>query len=128
MRGKASRIALAVLVGYLVNATLIVLTDLFLLRFVPKNLFFGTDFATQCFYEVAAGYLCCVIAKSVEREATILLLALGLLVGAISLRSAWRTEPHWYGLGLLAVWAPLVWLAYAAWSFCSQRARIARDR
>ncbi len=129
MSGKPSRIVLAVLSGYVANAALIAITDHLLVRFARRDVFLEIDFITQCLYEVAAGYLCCVIAKGAARKANTILVVLGLLVGAISLYSSWRTEPHLYGIGLLVVWAPFVWIGYALWGLrTTLRAGVATDR
>ncbi len=38
------------------------------------------------------------------------LLGLGVTVGTVSLIAFWKTEPHWYGIALLAVYPPCVWI------------------
>jgi peptidoglycan/LPS O-acetylase OafA/YrhL len=72
------------------------------------------DLITQCLYEVAGGYVCCLIAKRSERWIAVIgLVVLGLLIGTISLITSWGAEPHWYGIALLSVWAPCVCVGYA---------------
>lgn len=113
-RGNFVRIILAVLAGYSANAILVAATEQVLPRLVPNPAYFAADLITQCVYEVAAGYLCSRIAKGSERWVAVVgLIGLGLLVGTISLITSWQAEPHWYGIALLSVWGPCVWIGYA---------------
>jgi peptidoglycan/LPS O-acetylase OafA/YrhL len=108
------RLILAVLAGYVTNALLVGATEQLLSRLRPNPDYFVADLITQCLYEVAAGYLCCFIAKRSERWIALVgLVGLGLLVGTISLIASWKVEPHWYGIALLSVWAPCLWIGYA---------------
>ena len=110
---QVGRVAIAVLVGYLVNAALVAVTEHLLPGLIAAKYFPATDLATQCVYEVVAGYLCSWMAReSRPRTAVLCLIALGLAVGAISLLASWKEEPHWYGIALLSVWAPCVWLGH----------------
>ena len=75
--------------------------------------YFVADLILQCIYEVASGYLCCILASpSYRKVATIWLILIGLIVGSISLAASWNSEPRWYGIALLCVWAPFVWAGY----------------
>jgi peptidoglycan/LPS O-acetylase OafA/YrhL len=108
---NVGRIILAILAGYTVNALLVAATEQLLPRLVPGKHYFVVDLSTQCLYEVAAGYLCSVIAKPSQRRTAVFgLVVLGLLVGTVSLITSWKAEPHWYGITLLCVWAPCVWI------------------
>ena len=115
---RAGRIILAILVGYLLNALLVAATELLLPKLVYGRNYFVADLVTQCAYEIAAGYLCCVIAlgrdrqKSDQKIATLGLMILGLAVGGFSLAASWNAEPRWYGTALLCVWVPFIWFGY----------------
>ena len=74
--------------------------------------YFVVDVMTQCLYLIGTGYLCSVIARS-NRLGIGLLTALGLVVGTFSLITSWRTEPKWYGIALLATYAPCLWAGWA---------------
>jgi hypothetical protein len=112
-RRRTGRIAAAVLAGYLLNAVLVAATELFLTRLVHGRSYFVADLATQCVYEVASGYLCCVIAlPSDKRTATVSLILVGLTVGGFSLAASWNSEPRLYGIALIGIWAPFIWVGY----------------
>lgn len=112
-RRRTVRIVAAIVAGYLLNALLVAATELFLTRLIHGRAYFVTDLITQCVYEVAAGYLCCLIAgPSDGRAATIWLILLGLGIGGFSLAASWNSEPRWYGLALLCIWPPFIWLGY----------------
>jgi hypothetical protein len=70
------------------------------------------DVVIQCLYTVVAGYMCCVIAQRSQRIAMAGLIAIGLVLGAVSLVTSWKSEPHWYGIGLYVVYAPCVWIGW----------------
>ena len=108
------RVVLAVLAGYITNVALVVATELMVRvpgRHVAQPLrYYAIDLITQCLYTVIGGYITCAIAGPVHRAAMISLICLGLVVGSASLTASWNTEPHWYGIALLAVYAPCVWI------------------
>jgi hypothetical protein len=112
------RIILAVVAAYLANGLLVAISELALPRFIPRAgsapplAYFIADLIGQCLYTVIAGYLCCFIATARHRAAMLGLACLGILVGSISLASSWHSEPHWYGVALLAVFAPCVWIGW----------------
>jgi len=74
----------------------------------------AADLFSQCFYAAAAGYLCRRIARDCYPAAVAGLISTGLVVGTISLVTSWGSEPRWYGIGLLASYAPCVWMGSAA--------------
>jgi hypothetical protein len=114
LRASIGRVILAVLTGYAANAVLVVASEQLLRKLILNPDYFVADLITQCLYEVARGYLCSLIAKRSERwTAVVSLVGLGLLVGTIFLITSWKAEPHWYGIALLSVWAPCVWIGYA---------------
>lgn len=106
------RILSAVFVAYLTNALLIVGMEQLLGRLFFQTRYFVADVLTQSAIQVGCGYLCARISNT--RAAIAGLIAIGLLVGAISLLASWRGEPHWYAIALLSVYAPCVWLGYSA--------------
>ena len=108
------RVILAVLTGYIADAALVVATELMVRapgRHVAQPLrYYVIDLITQCVYTVIGGYIACAIAGRMHRAAMISLICLGLVVGSASLTAAWHMEPHWYGIALLVVYAPCVWI------------------
>ena len=112
------RISLAVIAAYVVNVVFVIGADLALQRIIPAEggnfpiSYFGADILIQCVIEVIAGYVCCAIARKTERTALYTLILVGLVVGAISLWNSWGTEPHWYGVILLGIWVPFLWLGW----------------
>ena len=118
-KSSVGRAIVAVVAGYLTNMVLIVVTEQFLSSLAsrsdatPPLWYFVIDLISQCLYQVAAGYLCCVIARPSQRSAVAALIGLGLLVGTVSLVTSWKSEPHWCGTGLLVVYAPCVWIGWA---------------
>jgi hypothetical protein len=40
------------------------------------------------------------------------LMGLGVLVGTVSFVATWKTEPHCYGVALLRVYQPYVWIGW----------------
>jgi hypothetical protein len=117
-RASVGRIILAVAAGYIADGILVALTEQLLSLRAPSVdatqplYYFVVDLISQCLYTVVGGYLCCVIARPDLRAAMAGLMGLGVLVGAVSLVSSWKTEPHWYGIGLLAVYPPCVWIGW----------------
>lgn len=109
---SVGRILLAVLAGYAANALLIAGTEQLLPMAFSGTKYFVADVITQCLIQVASGYLCSRIAKAKRRSATIGLIAFGLLIGAVSVAASWHTEPHWYAVALLVVYAPCIWIGY----------------
>jgi hypothetical protein len=123
------RIILAFSAGYLFNGLLVALSEMALSRLIPSShsspplSYFVIDLLTQCLYTIIAGYLCCLIATPCNPAAMMGLAALGILVGSISLASSWRSEPHWYGAVLLAVFPLCVWIGWKIRKRISGRAQ-----
>jgi predicted neutral ceramidase superfamily lipid hydrolase len=110
---NTGRILLAVLAGYLANAALIAISEQLLGRYATRQHYFIADVALQCFYQILAGYLCCLIAGASRTSALASLIAIGMIIGTISLVASWNAEPHWYMLTLLAVYSPCIWIGWA---------------
>lgn len=115
---RIGRIIAAVISGYVTNGILVVATEQLLSLLtgaagqVKPAYYLVIDLVSQCLYTVGAGYLCCVIARPLSRIALVGLIGLGLSVGSVSLVTSWKGEPHWYGIGLLAVYAPCGWIGW----------------
>ena len=107
------RTVLAIVAGYAANAVLVAATEQLLPRFMQGMNYFVTDLITQCLYEVIAGYVCYLVSERSKRSVEAFgLMGVGLLIGTISVVASWNTEPHWYEIALLFVWAPCVWIGY----------------
>lgn len=106
------RVILAVVAGYVTNAGLIASTELMLSKLVPAENYLAVDVLTQCVVQIGCGYLCSRIANSERLTATVALILVGLLIGAVSVALSWRSEPHWYAITLLSIYAPCVWVGY----------------
>ena len=112
------RTVLAVIAGYLVNGILVAVTEQLFASIIPGAKtaplvdYFALDLISQCLYTVIGGYLCYLIAQASQRTAIVALMGLGVLVGAVSLVGSWKTEPHWYGIALLVVYSPCVWIGW----------------
>jgi hypothetical protein len=116
-RGFFSSVALrsivAVVAAYALNAALVLLVEGWLARVSRGNSYYAADLALQCLIELAAGFVCCIVARrGKEQLVTAWVIGLGLIVGAYSLVLSWNTEPHWYSAALLGVWAPCIWAGY----------------
>jgi hypothetical protein len=130
-RGSIGRILLAVAAGYLANSILVAATEQLLSLLLPgvgatpPLRYFVLDLISQspthkpkplhndrripvqdCPAFPAGGALVGLIAP-------------GLVVGIPSLAMSWKTEPHWYGIVLLAVYPPCAW---AGWILGARRA------
>lgn len=111
-RRNIGRILLAIVVGYLTDAILVVASEQLLSWLAPPIYYFVLDLITQCLYTIVGGYLCCVIAQPSRRAAMAGLIGLGVLVGTVSLVTSWKAEPHWYGIALLVFYPPCVWIGW----------------
>ena len=114
---NAGRIGLAVVVAYLLNIILIGAADTILLKLRPPvhsvllRSYFVADLIAQSVIQTVAGYVCCWIARG-RPSALALLAAVGIVLGGFSLFHSWHNEPHWYGIALLAVYVPCLWLGW----------------
>ena len=100
------------------NAILVGVTEVLLwtsMRRIGGKLpgkYYIIDLVCQCCFTVVGGYLCCATARPAGRGALFGLIALGMLIGGLSLPSSWTREPHWYRVALLVVWGPCVWIGW----------------
>ena len=122
-KASVGRVILGVVAGWITNALLAGITEVLLwtsMRGAGGKLpgqYYIIDLICQCCYTVLGGYLACAIATPTRRVAMFSLMALGLLIGGLSLPPSWSREPHWYRIALLAVWVPCVWIG---WNLRSQ--------
>ena len=113
LEGVALRSIVAVLAACTLNAALVLLVKAWLARVPRGNSFYAADLGLQCLIEVAAGFVCCVVARRGKEQLVVgWVVGLGLIVGAFSLVLSWNTEPHWYSATLLCAWAPCIWAGY----------------
>jgi hypothetical protein len=116
---SVGRIFVAVVVGYLTNGILVLATEAILASISPARgaapllRYFVVDLINQCFCAMVAGYVCCLIARPSQRMALTGLIGIGLSVGTFSLVTSWKSEPHWYGIGLFIVYSPCVWFGWS---------------
>jgi len=111
------RLAGAVLAGYAVIAFFSVVTDWAVNFFIAElrtarekpAYYFVIVIVADAIFSTSAGYLCAKIARTAARNATIGLMALGELIGAVSAYASWNDVPHWSSIVLLAIYPPLVW-------------------
>jgi hypothetical protein len=108
----ARRVIVAVVAGYVANVLLITGAEQMLSRFVTPARYLVADVVTQCIIQIGCGYLCSRIAKAERLTATVILILVGLLIGSVSVGTSWRSEPHWYLIALLCVYAPCVWIGH----------------
>lgn len=106
------RAIFGVVIGYTTNAALVGISEQIYARFFELRRYFVVDVVSQILATVIGGFLCSLIAQRAKRDAAIGLIVLGLMIGSASLVLTWRSEPHWYGITLLAVYAPCVWIGY----------------
>jgi hypothetical protein len=112
------RIVAAAVAGYVAIGILVVLTDQVFAAVIPgfKSMttpplyYFVASLGTDSLYSILGGYLCCVIARAGCRNATLMLMVLGEIIGVVSQVSLWQTVPHWFGIGLLILYPPMVWI------------------
>lgn len=107
------RAILGVVVGYITNAALVSISEQIYAGLFDPTRYFVVDVVSQIVATVIGGFLCGLIAESAKRAAAISLIMLGLMIGSASLVLTWRSEPHWYGITLLAIYSPCVWIGYA---------------
>ena len=106
------RVIFAVVAGYVTNAVLIAGTEQMLSRLVTPASYFAADVVTQCIIQLASGYLCSRIANAQRLIAMVVLILVGLLIGSVAVISSWQSEPHWYSITLLCIYAPCIWAGY----------------
>lgn len=78
----------------------------------PTLSYYVLDLISQLFYTIVACYLCHRIAPT-QKTALGGVIGIGLVVGSVSLVTSWNREPRCYGSGLLASYAPCVWIGWA---------------
>jgi hypothetical protein len=115
---QMGRLVAAVIFGYISTGLLVILTDQIFSAMipgfhsmkVPPLYYFVISLATNTFYSIVGGYLCSAVARAYARSATLALIVLGEVLGIIAQVSLWHTVPHWFGIGLLVLYAPAVWI------------------
>jgi ABC-type transport system involved in multi-copper enzyme maturation permease subunit len=108
----------AVIFGYITTGLLVILTDQIISGLIPgfhsmktpPLYYFGISLATNTLYAILGGYLCSAVARNQWRTAALGLIILGEVLGIIAQRALWHTVPHWFGIGLLGLYAPAVWI------------------
>jgi hypothetical protein len=112
------RIIAAALAGYVAIGLLVVTTDKIIEALVPgfammtlrPLTYYVVSLATDFVYTIVGGYLCCVIARDRCRTATLALIVAGELIGIASQVKLWNTVPHWFGIVLVLIYPPAIWI------------------
>jgi phosphotransferase system glucose/maltose/N-acetylglucosamine-specific IIC component len=110
--GRVLRTVLGVIAGYATNAILVGVAEAIYGRLLGQNSYLIADLITQTLATVLGAYLGCRIAREGKGMAAASMMVLGVLIGTLSLVTSWKVEPHWYGIVLLASYAPCVWGGY----------------
>lgn len=108
----------AAIAGYVAIGILVVCTDQLFAVLVPgfksmpmpPTYYFQVSLLTDTVYSILGGYLCAWLAGALARKATLWLMAIGEVLGVVSVIVFWSTVPHWFGFGLLIVYPPAVWV------------------
>jgi hypothetical protein len=108
----SKRVILAVGAGYVTNAAFIAGAEYMLSPLLSARAYFAADAVSQCVVQIGCGCLCSWIANAQRLTATVVLIIVGLLIGSVSVVASWGSEPHWYAITLLCVYAPCVWIGY----------------
>jgi hypothetical protein len=86
-------------------------------RAIAGESFFGCEILgcgcrTSVCYSTGLRLPLCLNRYARSGPAIVGLIAIGLLLGGVSLAASWHTDPHWYGTALILVYAPAVWIGY----------------
>ena len=109
----------AVLAGYAAIAALVMLTDFVVAAIrpgeyisgqVPPAYYFVVSSFTAPLYALAGGYLCASIGRLKPWWNVTALVVFGEVMGVAATVMFWARQPWWYGLYLLAIYPPAVWL------------------
>ncbi|MBZ5609734.1 MAG: hypothetical protein LAP38_15850 [Acidobacteriia bacterium] len=112
------RTVLAAIAGYALIGVLVVFTDqLFSLMIqgframaTLPDYYFKVTLGTDAFYSILGGYLCAALAQKAAKDARLWMIVGGEMVGLAAVIALWKTQPHWFALGLLIVYPPAVWI------------------
>ncbi len=112
------RTVLAAIAGYALIGVLVVFTDQlfsvaiqgFSTMTAPPGYYFRITLATDAFYTMLGGFLCATIARAAAKKATLYLIIGGEIIGLAATIALWKSQPHWFGLGLLVLFPPAVWV------------------
>jgi hypothetical protein len=115
---SVSRSVAAVIGGYAAIGVLIVLTDQLFSVLIPdmKSMpqpppyYFAISLVTDFIYSIVGGWVCVRIAKERQMRHAAGLIVFGEAIGIASQIALWTTVPHWYGMSLLILYPPGVWL------------------
>lgn len=113
-----ARMALAVISGYVLIGILVTITDRIFAMSVPgfsamahpPRYYFFISLATDFVFSAVGGYVCGWIARERAYEGTLCLIVLGETIGLASQFLLWHSVPHWFGIGVLALYPLAVWI------------------
>jgi hypothetical protein len=109
----------AVLAGYISIAILVVSTDFVIAGFkpgeyrpgqMPPAIYFVISLFTAPLYSVVGGYVCAWLARVCQNRHVLALIVFGEAMGVASAIAFRGQQPVWYGLALLVLYPPAVWL------------------
>lgn len=110
------RMVAAIIFGYVTIALMVIITGQIASAIVPGFQAMNTppayyfNLVINTLYSLVGGYLCSTVARDNSRSATIGLIVLGEVIGIMAQIRLWHTVPHWFGIGLLALYAAGVWI------------------
>jgi hypothetical protein len=112
-RASIGRIAVAVLMGYVVYGIVVAVVEWLVLRHMLGAHFYAPDLVLHGLGAVVGGLVGSGFAAPSRWIGAAGMTVVGLIFKAIGLVVAWKLEPHWYGIALMVVYVPCVWIGWA---------------
>ncbi|MGD1070413.1 MAG: hypothetical protein ABSB15_09755 [Bryobacteraceae bacterium] len=108
----------SVILGYVAIGVLVFGTDQIFAAVVPgfKSLailplyYYAISLITDSVYSLFGGWLCARLAPARPMLHAITLIVCGEVIGIGTQVMLWNTVPHWFGLSLVVLFAPAVWI------------------
>jgi hypothetical protein len=126
------RTVLAAIAGYVLIGVLVVFTDQLLSSMqgfnaaaAPAGTIFKIRLGTDAFYSILGGFLCATIARAAAKKSTLYLMIGGELIGLAATIPLWKSQPHWFAIGLLILYPPAVWVG--SWFGSRRQPAVAGD-
>jgi hypothetical protein len=110
LRANIGRLVLAVLCGYVLGGAIVAIVERLFLRQMSSVETLATDLAVVAVAAVVSGVVGCQMAPPPRWVAAACMSVLWLIFRTITVKTMWKTIPHWYGITLLAIYPPFVFL------------------